>query len=372
MKKILLLITCFFFTILHAQSYEENTIKIQELIKDKKYCEAQKIFEQILNADNKNPYDFYYGAISSVNCNQPTQALDWLEMAVQKGLGSTKEEVDYLSTDENFSKLFSDSRWDSLVSVMKEKLREKELREEKLNEDWLKSITNNRVKNKTDQPNAGFALYTNNVDSIDVPFLVFVPKSYSSKKPSKMIVYLHGGVVSTENFTHNNYQIQQQEPIFSLADEYNAIILYPFGKKDFGWVNQIKAFENILSIVKEVEKKYSINKKEIYLGGMSNGGSATFWFATNHSNLFKGFYAFSADPKLKIEEINFSKIKKPFYMLNAKDDNIFKFDEVESIYLKEHNKNWHLESLEKGDHGFIYQENGTEIMKNLLDKLIIK
>ncbi len=192
--------------------------------------------------------------------------------------------------------------------------------------------------------------------------MVLIPKSYSSKKPSRMIVYLHGGVVSTENFTHNNYQIEQ-ESIFSLADEYNAIILYPFGKK---------AFENVLSIVKEVEKKYSINKKEIYLGGMSNGGSATFWFATNHSNLFKGFYAFSADPKLKIEEIDFSKIKKPFYMLNAKDDNVFKFEEVESIYLKKHNKNWHLESLEKGNHGFVYQENGTEIMINLLDKLIME
>lgn len=371
MKKIFLLIIFFFITFLNAQSYEEKTIILQELLKDKKYCEAHKIFEQILNNENRNPYDFYYGAISSVNCNKPTQALDWLEMAVQKGLGSTKEEVDYLSNDKNFSKIFSDSKWNNLVSVMKEKLKEKELREEKLNADWLKSISNNRVKNKTDQPNAGFALYTNNVDSIKVPYLVLIPKSYSSKKPSRVIVYLHGGVVSTENFTHNNYQIQQ-EPIFSLADEYNAIILYPFGKKDFGWVNQERAFENVLSIVKEVEKKYSINKKEIYLGGMSNGGSATFWFATNHSNLFKGFYAFSADPKLKIEEINFSKIKKPFYMLNTKDDNVFKFEEVESIYLKEHNKNWHLESLEKGNHGFIYQENGTEIMKKLLDKLIME
>lgn len=214
-------------------------------------------------------------------------------------------------------------------------------------------------------------MYTINVDSINVPYLVFVPKNYSSKKPSKMIVYLHGGIVNTENFTHNNYQTQQ-EPIFSLADEYNSIILYPFGKSDFGWVNQVKAFENVLLIVKEVEKKYSINNKEIYLGGMSNGGSATFWYATHHSNLFKSFYAFSANPKLEIEEINFSKIKKPFYMLNSKDDNVYPFKDVESINSKSNNKNWHLESLEKGGHGFIYQENGKNIMKSILDKLITK
>ena len=126
MKKTFLLIICFLFSLLNAQSYEENTIKIQNFIKEKKYCEAHKIFEQILNDDNKNPYDFYYGAISSVNCNKPTQALDWLEMAVQKGLGSSKEEVDYLSKDENFSKLFSEPKWNDLVSVMKEKLKEKD------------------------------------------------------------------------------------------------------------------------------------------------------------------------------------------------------------------------------------------------------
>lgn len=48
----------------------------------------------------------------------------------------------------NFSKIYSDPKWNNLVSVMKEKLKEKELREEKLNVDWLKSISNNRVKNK--------------------------------------------------------------------------------------------------------------------------------------------------------------------------------------------------------------------------------
>lgn len=288
MKKILLLITCFLFTFLHAQSYEENTIKIQELLKDKKYCEAQDIFKSILNNEDKNPYDFYYGAISSINCNQPDQALEWLEIGVQKGLGSTKEEVDYLSNDENFSNLFEDSRWKNLIAIINDGLKENELQETKLNSEWLNQIQNNRIINKVDHPKYGFALYTINIDSINVPYLVFVPKNYSSKKPSKMIIYLHGGVVNTENFAHNNYQIQL-EPIFSLADEYNAIILYPFGKKDFGWVNQVKAFENVLSIIKEVEKKYSINNKEIYLGGMSNGGSATFWYATHHSNLFKGF-----------------------------------------------------------------------------------
>lgn len=123
MKKILLLITCFFFTFLHAQSYEENTIKIQELLKDKKYCEAQDIFKSILNDEDQNPYDFYYGAISSINCNQPDQALEWLEIGVQKGLGSSMQEVEYLSKDDNFSNLFENSRWKNLIAIMNDKLK---------------------------------------------------------------------------------------------------------------------------------------------------------------------------------------------------------------------------------------------------------
>lgn len=59
-------------------------------------------------------------------------------------------------------------------------------------------------------------------------------------------------------------------------------------------------------------------------------------------------------------------------MLNSKDDNVYPFKDVESIHSKSNNKNWHLELLDKGGHGFIYEENGIEIMKNLLDKLITK
>ena len=156
---------------------------------------------------------------------------------------------------------------------------------------------------------------------------------------------------------------------FKVADHFNSIIIYPFGKKDFGWMNQNKAFENIYKILNQVKSTYNIDKKNIYLGGMSNGGTATFWFASQRPSIFTGFYAISANPKLEIGNINFN-FDKPFYEIHTKDDSVFKFDDVEKIYNTNKSRNWHFESIANGDHGIIYQQNGNEVLENLLKELI--
>ncbi|GEM_PF-3388434 len=95
--------------------------------------------------------------------------------------------------------------------------------------------------------------------------------------------------------------------------------------EDFGWVNQKEAFENILNIVNEVKMKYHLEHSKIYLCGMSNGGSATFWFASQKPNIFNGFFAISAFPKLNFSEINFDNISqnKPFIMLSDLNDKLY-------------------------------------------------
>ena len=49
---------------------------------------------------------------------------------------------------------------------------------------------------------------------------------------------------------------------------------------------------------------------------------------------------------------------------------VFKYDEVKDIYLKNQNKNWHFETVDEGSHGLIYNENGKEVLSSLLEKLI--
>ena len=249
---------------------------------------------------------------------------------------------------------------------------------ETTNRNWLEGIANNAIAKPKPNENfyqapPGFALYFSKVDSLIAPYLVYIPKNYDPAKPSSLIVFLHGGVVSIDSFQYKNASFAQQEPIFSVAEKANDIVLYPFGKKDFGWVKQQAAFQNIITEMSAVEQVYNINKSNVFLGGMSNGGSATFWFITYHPQLFNAFYAFSAMPKLYGLDINFKNIdeNKPLFSMNAKDDEGYSFDKVKSIYEqhKAEATGWHFDSVETGNHGFIYDDLGLFAMNDLFAKM---
>lgn len=348
-----------------SQSYESEMSAADNFIKNKDYCSAVKVFEKNLKQDKSSNFEYYYASVSAINCNNDKLALTWLQEAVNKGLGMKEGEVDYLVKDPNFEKVHDTEAWKQIISSIKANLAKKK-------DDWIKLISQNALPaNKTSKhfqkANAGYALYLSKAGTENVPYLVFVPKTYDEKKASRAVVFLHGGVVSISDYYYDKPDVVT-EPIFKFGEDENTIIIYPFAKKDFGWVNQIEAFKNVVAITKEVEKKYNIDKNKIVLGGMSNGGTATFWFATQPNMPYSGYFAVSATPKLKVENVDFKKISKSFYSINAKDDDIFKYDEVHQIYEQNKNKNWHFETQETGGHGLIYNENGGEILTDIIRK----
>ncbi len=380
------LFTIFFILIGHyavGQSYDDQMNKAGEALQQKDFCKALPIFETAFKDSSKiETYDYAYAAMAAANCNAEKLALTWLRKSQQKGLGLINPgEIDFIANDSGFIKLHLFSEWTEIISDMRKALVQKQELQNKRVAEWIATINANKITEKKNEklitPKSGFALYYTTVDTLQVPYLVYIPKNYKPLKPMQAIVYLHGGIVNTEKFNFDNPDLATGEPIFSVGDSFNSIIIYPFGKKDFGWVAQKKAFENVLTIVKNIQQLYNIDKKRIYIGGMSNGGTATFWFASQKPNVFKGFYAFSALPKLEIENIHFNNIAqgKSFFSINSKEDDVFKYDDVFTIY-KAHqteSKDWHFETLEKGNHGFIYDPSkGKEIMINLFRKLLLK
>lgn len=352
-----------------AQTYQNELEKAAAFIQNKDYCNAFTILEKNLNQKDSSYFDYYYGSVSATKCGNEDKAINWLIEAKNKGLGLQNGEIDYLQKDENLQKLHNNEKWGQLISSMQMALTEKENLQKEKSKKWEETIVNNAIASKSTKANQGYALYFSEVGSEKVPYLVYVPSKYSEKTVTKAIVYLHGGVVSTSDYYYKNPEIIN-EPIFQYGETHNTIIIYPFAKKDFGWVNQIDAFKNILTITIEVQNKYNIDKNKLFLGGMSNGGTATFWFAEQKKMPYKGYFAISAIPRLNIGEIDFKNISEPLYSINAKDDEVFKYDEVKDIYLKNQNKNWHFETVDEGSHGLIYNENGKEVLSSLLEKLI--
>jgi len=363
-----------------AQNYDVLMKNAAEAMQKKDYCGALAIFQNAFKDTARiGTYDLTYAAIAAANCHNAPQALEWLQKSQEKGLGLRPGEIEFISTDSSLLSLHAYPQWTTIVQSMKQAAIDQAAAEKIRAAEWSAAIRSNAIGHRTSgkfqRPRHGFALYFTKVDTLQVPYLVYVPKTYNPAKPMQAIVYLHGGVVQARQFNFQHPGLSQ-EPVFAAADTFHALIIYPFGKKDFGWVAQRAAFENVLTMIKDAQNTYNINRKRIFIGGMSNGGTATFWFASQRPDLFKGFFAFSAFPKTAIDTINFSNLGhgKPFYSASAKDDDVFPFDTVYNIY-KANSKvaaDWHFDIIPSGGHGFIYQPNGKTIMNNTLRKLLAK
>jgi predicted peptidase len=240
---------------------------------------------------------------------------------------------------------------------------------------WLKTITanalNKPVTGKYATPSAGYALYFSQAGNINVPYLVYVPKSYNPSVPLKVVVFLHGAILARDSFQYKESSIAD-EPIFSVADKYNVLVVFPFARADFAWGRNEAANENIITILNQVEKVYNADKKGVYIGGISMGGNATYWFVNNKADVFAGFYAFSSLPREG--SVVFSNIKenKPLYTMNAKDDQTFDFGEAETVFNK-HRKEapgWHFSTVTSGGHRFIYGSKGKEYTATLISSML--
>jgi predicted peptidase len=238
--------------------------------------------------------------------------------------------------------------------------------------EWMKMITANAVSKKGQAVHPGYALYFSKVGDLNVPYLVYVPATYNPAHATSVVVFLHGAILARDNYFHHTDPAIADEPIFSIGDVYNTIVVFPFSKGDFAWPGQPAACENIITILGQVEEHYNVDRKRIYIGGISMGGIATFWFIDNKPDVFAGFYTFSAMPRAA----HFSHITKdkPLYSMNAKDDQTFSYSEVSDLYEqhKAEAPGWHFNSVETGGHRFIYSDGGTKYVKSLLGNLLKK
>lgn len=357
------------FSSMFSQSYESFMQDASKKLKAKEYCAALSDFKNAFGPQAKvGVYEYVSGASAAANCSDTKTAVEWLKKSYELGLGKNRDEIIYLKTNERFKNLTSDTEFQQIITGMENKLAQKEEDKRKEAELWNQEIIRNQItENKPfNQPSPGFALYFTETEGMKIPYIVFVPKSYKASAKTRVIFYLHGGVNSLNDFYYKNTDVKT-EPIFSVGENFNAIIVYPFAKKDFGWVDQKKAFENIFTIVHDIEKKYNVDRNKIYLGGMSNGGTATFWFASQKKTPFRAFYAFAPNPVLNIGDVSFENITKkhPLYTVNAKDDGVFSYENVYKIYNQNKSKatGWTFKTLEKGSHAFIYN---PEINKELL------
>lgn len=359
-----------------AQSYDDLLNQAGAALGQKQYCQALAHFERaFVDSARIGPYDLAFGAIAAANCNQPDVAMRWLRRSVTKGLGQKPGETEQIINDAGFATLRNHPDWPEWAQTMRDNDVRREVKTRQRQTEWTQMTRRNAVllvRNGRYSPaSSGFARYVNRVDTLDVPYLVRVPNDYDPTRQYPLLVYLHGGIVSIDAFRDSDPGVTE-EPVFKAAPD--AIILYPFGRSTFGWVNQKAALTSVLTMIDDVTKRYNVDQRRIYLGGMSNGATAAFWYATQHTNQFASFYAFAPGTELPAGTIDYGRISPaaPLYSVSAKDDSVYSYEKVHALYEAQRSKatGWMFDTLDSGGHGFIYGPDGAAIMQKTFARMM--
>jgi predicted esterase len=159
--------------------------------------------------------------------------------------------------------------------------------------------------------------------AMEFPYTLDVPATYDPAKRYQVRVQLHGGVLRQEP------GVRGDGSIGALAGVEQIYVL-PQSWADAQWwdANQI---ENVPAILDSVKRTYNIDENRIVLSGVSDGGTATYFFAMRDTTPFasflplNGFILVLRNRDLGIRGALFphNMTNKPFFVVNGGQDHLY-------------------------------------------------
>jgi len=125
-------------------------------------------------------------------------------------------------------------------------------------------------------------------DTLNAPYVIYIPQGYNCKQQTPVIFYLHGGV-STKGFHETPIEYAKQNYFTSYAKLNNWIAVYPLGNITTAWWT-LTGIKNLEAQVRKLKSNYNIDDNRIYVTGFSDGGSGSFHLALNAPDDFASFY----------------------------------------------------------------------------------
>ncbi len=108
-----------------------------------------------------------------------------------------------------------------------------------------------------------------------------------------MIVYLHG-LASRPNVVDSAKVWLEQQLILPFAEKNGYIVLAPFAQFKATWWDEV-GMTNVLNLIRTAKRVFNIDDDRVYMGGFSDGGSASYLFAMVKPTDFAAFVALNGD-----------------------------------------------------------------------------
>lgn len=117
---------------------------------------------------------------------------------------------------------------------------------------------------------------------VSINFLLYLPKDYGQKvEPWPLILFLHGG-----GECGNDLEVVKRNGIPKIVEEmedFPFIAISPQCSEGTRWGNHL---ETLIMLLDNIIEKYNVDKKRVYLTGISMGGYGTWRLAANYPEKF--------------------------------------------------------------------------------------
>jgi poly(3-hydroxybutyrate) depolymerase len=175
---------------------------------------------------------------------------------------------------------------------------------------------------KADVPR-GIVRLSHTLGTLTFNYQLEVPQSYDPRRAYQMRVQLHGGVGRPDPTPRGN-------GIGQLAGADDQIYLLPTAWGDAEWWTD-QQLENLRTLLDSVKRAYNIDENRIVLSGVSDGGTATYYFSMRDTTPFAAFLPLNGaipvlrNTLMRIDGELFmnNMVNKPFFIVNGGKDPLY-------------------------------------------------
>lgn len=175
----------------------------------------------------------------------------------------------------------------------------------------------------------GVVRRSHQIDGVAFPYTLDVPASYDPSRAWPVRVQLHGGISRPDG------SVRGDGSIGSLAGA-GQIYVLPVGWSNAVWWSESQV-RNLDAILDDLKRRYNVDENRVVLAGVSDGATATYYFAMRDTTPFAAFLPLNGFIKvlanesldLRAEMFPTNLRNKPWFVVNGGQDPLYPTAAVE-------------------------------------------
>jgi predicted peptidase len=154
------------------------------------------------------------------------------------------------------------------------------------------------------------------VISVDIKYLLYLPKDYNSTgKPFPLLVFLHGVGECGDNL--DQLKVHGIPKILETDGNFPFVVISPQCPANMWWTDHL---ESLKALIDDIKGKYNIDKSRVYLTGLSMGGFGTWALAAKYPNDFAAIAPVCGGGEIRLAMAD--RYKMPVWVFHGTKDDI--------------------------------------------------